>query len=110
MGTTTSPSASAPRATPGTRRSAALKLKWVPEIREKSPGAPIILVGTKVDLHKNARDARHLSVSSRQRQVSRKEAEKVVRELGLVTLLDCSAVTQAGLKSVFDEAIIAAIE
>ena len=42
--------------------------------------------------------------------MSRKEAEKVVRELGLVTLLDCSAVTQAGLKSVFDEAIIAAIE
>lgn len=46
----------------------------------------------------------------RHRQVTKKEAEKVVRELGLVTFLDCSAITQAGLKTVFDEAIIAAIE
>ena len=38
------------------------QLKWVPEIRENSPEAPIILVGTKVDLHKNARD---LSESTR---------------------------------------------
>lgn len=30
------------------------QLKWVPEIREDSPKAPIILVGTKVDLHQNA--------------------------------------------------------
>ena len=42
--------------------------------------------------------------------MSQKEAEKVVREMGLVTFLDCSAITQAGLKTVFDEAIIAAIE
>ena len=46
----------------------------------------------------------------RKRQVSKKEAEKVVREMGLVTFLDCSAITQTGLKTVFDEAIIAAIE
>ena len=46
----------------------------------------------------------------RKRQVSHKQAEKVVRELSLVTFLDCSAITQAGLKTVFDEAIIAAIE
>ena len=42
--------------------------------------------------------------------MSKKEAEKVVREMGLVTFLDCSAITQTGLKTVFDEAIIAAIE
>ena len=37
--------------------------------------------------------------------MSKKEAEKVVREMGLVTFLDCSAITQTGLKTVFDEAI-----
>ena len=46
----------------------------------------------------------------RKRQVSKNEAENMVRELGLVIFLDCSAITQAGLKTVFDEAIIAAIE
>ena len=46
----------------------------------------------------------------RKRQVSKNDAEKMVRELGLVIFLDCSAITQAGLKTVFDEAIIAAIE
>ena len=102
------------------------QLKWVPEIREDSPEAPIILVGTKVDLHQNAGDLsdskrcesnfwtvqchHHRSHLCRHRQVTKKEAEKVVRELGLVTFLDCSAITQAGLKTVFDEAIIAAIE
>ena len=46
----------------------------------------------------------------RKRQVSKNEAENMVRELGLVIFLDCSAITQTGLKTVFDEAIIAAIE
>eukprot|EP00092_Neocalanus_flemingeri_P015465 GFUD01016742.1.p2 GENE.GFUD01016742.1~~GFUD01016742.1.p2 ORF type:complete len:201 (-),score=78.80 GFUD01016742.1:33-614(-) len=81
--------------------------KWIPEIRSHDKTTPIILVGTKLDLNK---ESRHLSVSTRQRQVTREEAEQVVKQMKLVTYLDCSATTQTGLKTVFDEAIINAIE
>ena len=40
----------------------------------------------------------------------REDAEKVVKQMKLVTYVDCSATTQKGLKAVFDEAIINAIE
>ena len=65
------------------------------------------MVGTKLDLNK---ESRHLSVSTRDRQVKREEAEKLVKQMKLVSYLDCSATTQKGLKSVFDEAIINAID
>ena len=65
------------------------------------------MVGTKLDLNK---DSKYLSVSTRDRQVRREDAEKVVKQMKLVTYLDCSATTQKGLKAVFDEAIINAIE
>ena len=64
-------------------------------------------MGTKLDLNK---DSKYLSVSTRDRQASRENAEKVVKQMKLVTYVDCSATTQKGLKAVFDEAIINAIE
>ena len=84
-----------------------MQVKWIPEIRSHDKTTPIILVGTKLDLNK---DSKYLSVSTRDRQVRREEAEKVVKQMKLVTYLDCSATTQKGLKTVFDEAIVNAIE
>ena len=84
-----------------------MQVKWIPEIRSHDKTTPIILVGTKLDLNK---DNKYLSVSTRDRQVRREEAEKVVKQMKLVTYLDCSATTQKGLKTVFDEAIINALE
>ena len=83
----------------------------MPEIRSVDKVTPIILVGTKLDL---AREVRQSVLNSgqvgRDRHVRREEAEKVVKQLKLVTYLDCSATTQKGLKAVFDEAIINAID
>eukprot|EP00092_Neocalanus_flemingeri_P025605 GFUD01027760.1.p1 GENE.GFUD01027760.1~~GFUD01027760.1.p1 ORF type:complete len:194 (-),score=61.30 GFUD01027760.1:60-641(-) len=84
-----------------------VKIKWIPEIRSHDKTTPIILVGTKIDLNK---DTKSLTVSTRQKQVTREEAEKVVKKMKLVTYLDCSATTQKGLKAVFDEAIVNAFE
>jgi GTPase SAR1 family protein len=85
-----------------------VKSKWWPEIQHHAPGVPIILVGTKSDLRAdqsmlNQLQAKGLHV------ISQAEAQTRGKEIGAVTVLECSALTQEGLKTVFDEAIRAAL-
>lgn len=47
---------------------------------------------------------------NKQRPISLEAAEKQARELRAVKYVECSALTQRGLKNVFDEAILAALE
>lgn len=65
---------------------------------------PIILVGTKLDL----RDDPEVREQLRQRKmspISYEQAVQVAKEIKAVKYLECSALTQRNLKSVFDEAI-----
>ena len=71
-----------------------VKAKWVPEVRHYCPGVPILLVGTKVDLRKQG-----------QGSVSAEEGLELARKLGATKYVECSALSQKGLKNVFDEAI-----
>jgi len=81
--------------------------KWSPEIMHHAPGVPIILVGTKSDLRKDIAFAEELRSKNLQ-YVYRGQAEQMVQRICAVKYLECSALTQEGLKSVFDEAIRAA--
>jgi len=85
-----------------------VKSKWWPEIQHHAPGVPIILVGTKSDLRNDANMAQQLAAKGL-KMVSHDEVAQRAREIGAVAYLECSALTQEGLKAVFDEAIRAAL-
>jgi len=79
-----------------------IKTKWFPEINHHCPGAKCILVGTKIDL----REDKATVESMRGEKLPTTEAgRKLAQELGAECYLECSALTQNGLKKVFEEAI-----
>jgi len=85
-----------------------VKSKCYPEIQHHAPGVPIILVGTKSDLRNDSAMQQTLA-SKGLSMVSNEAALARQKEIGAVAYLECSALTQDGLKTVFDEAIRAAM-
>jgi len=85
-----------------------VKTKWVPEIQHHAPGVPILLVGTKSDLRKDQNTLNQLKTRG-QGMVSPENASTMAKEVGATKYLECSALTQEGLKQVFDDAIRAAM-
>lgn len=83
--------------------------KWVPEIQHHAPGVPYILVGTKVDMRQDSAAEAQLRARGSP-MVSSLEGDALAREVGAVRHLECSALTQVGLKQVFDEAIRVVLE
>ncbi|TDH71899.1 hypothetical protein CCR75_000987 [Bremia lactucae] len=81
-----------------------VKSKWLPEIRHHSPGVPFILVGTKSDLRDDEETLEKLK-EKKLIPISIEQGEALKVELGAYKYIECSALTQKGLKSVFDDAI-----
>jgi Ras-related C3 botulinum toxin substrate 1 len=82
--------------------------KWYPEIKHHAAGVPIVLVGTKSDLRNDTTliqtlQAKNLSMVTKEAALQKKA------EIMAVDYMECSALTQEGLKNVFDCAIKAAI-
>lgn len=65
---------------------------------------PIILVGTKLDLREDEATKEQMR-KMRTQPVQYEEALQVSKEIKAQKYLECSALTQRNLKSVFDEAI-----
>ncbi|RXN11259.1 DNA methyltransferase [Labeo rohita] len=86
-----------------------VKEKWVPEITYHSPKTPFLLVGTQIDLRDDPITVARLA-KNKQKPIKPETAEKLARDLKAVKYVECSALTQKGLKNVFDEAILAALE
>eukprot|EP00742_Colponemidia_sp_Colp-10_P000253 GILJ01000286.1.p1 GENE.GILJ01000286.1~~GILJ01000286.1.p1 ORF type:complete len:219 (+),score=27.76 GILJ01000286.1:70-657(+) len=84
------------------------KSKWWPELQHHAPGVPIILVGTKLDLRDDEETVEKLR-EKRLAPISADQGAGMARDVGAVKYLECSALTQKGLKSVFDEAIRAVL-
>ena len=83
--------------------------KWMPELNHYSPHTPVILVGTQEDLRDDPNELHRLS-RNRQKPVSAEDGQKLAKKIRAATYVECSALTQRGLKNVFDEAILAAID
>ncbi|KAK0420922.1 hypothetical protein QR680_014967 [Steinernema hermaphroditum] len=85
-----------------------IREKWVPEINHHMPDTPFLLVGTQTDL-RDSRSAIESLAKEGRRPVTYAAGERMAKELKAVKYVECSALTQDGLKNVFDEAIIAAL-
>jgi len=81
-----------------------VKSKWVPEISHHAPGVPWLLVGTKIDLRDDDEQRARLREKGYE-PISEARANQLAAQLGAKRYLECSALTQKGLKNVFDEAI-----
>jgi len=81
-----------------------VKTKWMPEVHHHCPDAKILLVGTKVDLREDKETLDKLRQLD-QNPITPAQGESMAREIRAVGYMECSALTQKGLKAVFDEAI-----
>ncbi|XP_047480974.1 ras-related protein ced-10-like [Penaeus chinensis] len=70
--------------------------KWLPELKQHCPKAPVVLVGTK-------KDVRNLNV------LSPRDGKKLCKKCSLSKYVECSAKTQEGVQEVFTYATMAAV-
>ncbi|XP_043945549.1 ras-related C3 botulinum toxin substrate 1-like [Protopterus annectens] len=85
-----------------------IQSKWKLEVQHHCPNTPIIVVGTKVDL----RDHKETIETLKEKQlnpITYPQGLAMAKQIGAVKYLECSALTQRGLKAVFDEAIRAVL-
>ncbi|PKU43253.1 ras-related c3 botulinum toxin substrate 1 [Limosa lapponica baueri] len=104
-----------------------VRAKWYPEVRHHCPNTPIILVGTKLDL-RDDKDTIEKLKEKKLTPITYPQGLAMAKEIGMtatgllwassklylwrscaVKYLECSALTQRGLKTVFDEAIRAVL-
>lgn len=85
-----------------------IRAKWYPEVSHHCPDTPIILVGTKLDLREDEGIISALKTKNLE-PISHMKAQTLAKEVDAQKYLECSALTQRGLKAVFDEAIRAVL-
>lgn len=83
--------------------------KWLPELRLHAPQVPIILVGTQTDLRNDVRVLVELH-RYKESPVTAAMAQKLANQIGAVSYIECSSLTQTRLKEVFDLAILTGLE
>lgn len=86
-----------------------LELKWLPEVRSSSPTSAFLIVGTQVDLREDEKVRQRLQ-KRRQKPITPEEGQRLAKKVNADCYVECSALTQQGLKDVFDEAMLAVLE
>ena len=83
-----------------------IRAKWYPEISYHCPQIPIILVGLKLDLRDDKETLEKLR-EKRLAPITYPQGLQMAKEIGAFKYVECSALTQKGLKTVFDTAVAA---
>ena len=83
--------------------------KWFPEVTHYCAKVPIVLVGTKLDLRDDKDTIEKLRQKHQRGPITYEEGTAKAKEINAYKYLECSALTQKGLKQVFDEAIRAVL-
>lgn len=81
--------------------------KWVPEVRHFCPKTPIVLVGMKKDLRNNESTIKDLAKRD-MKPVSTAEGKAMAAKVNAFSYMECSAITKAGVREVFETAVRAA--
>ena len=81
-----------------------VKQKWIPELNQHCPDTLVILVGTKMDLRNDQETLRRLQEKN-QKPITEEEGIERAKEMGCCAYFETSALTQQGLKEVFDSSI-----
>ena len=81
-----------------------VKTKWWPEVSHNCPNAKTILVGTKLDLREEKETLDRLREKGLS-PVTPDQGRQMAKDIGAHCYMECSALTQKGLKQVFDQAI-----
>ena len=85
-----------------------IRAKWWPEVSHHCPKIPTVLVGLKTDLRDNKETVERLK-KYRLAPITYEQGVQRAKEIGAFKYVECSALTQKGLKGVFDTAIVAAL-
>jgi len=85
-----------------------VRAKWYPEVSHHCPNTPMILVGTKLDLRED-KDTIAMLANKNMAPLTYPQGLQMAKEISAVKYLECSAFTQRGLKTVFDDAIRAVL-
>ncbi|CAG9761501.1 unnamed protein product [Ceutorhynchus assimilis] len=81
-----------------------IRTKWFTEAKHHCPNVPIILVGTQQDLREDRRPGDNIGEI-----LTYPQGVALAKDINAVKYMECSALTQVGLKDVFDEAIRAVL-
>jgi len=85
-----------------------VKDRWYVEIKHHCPNVPLLIVGTKSDLRTDENTLENLKKEGKA-PITEDEANAMVKDLGALKYLECSALTRQGLKNVFDEALTSVV-
>jgi len=82
---------------------------WLSRARRSNPKIPIVLVGTQMDLRSDLQTLLNLNEQNL-KPVMEKDARTRAQQMHACAYIECSALTEKNLKTVFDTAVLAAME
>jgi small GTP-binding protein len=80
-----------------------IRAKWWPEVLHHMPEARLLLVGTKIDLREDAHTMQKLKAHNYS-PISAEQGEQLAADIK-GWYVECSALTQQGVKQVFDKGL-----